>query len=66
MSNIRPARADQMQAAKNAVTALREARNFARKADSPKTLAAIQTAIKSAEGAVRHAKRRHVRTNANA
>ncbi len=66
MPKLRPAQKAHLQAAKDAVNALRDARTFARKADSPKTLAAIQTAIKSAEGAVRHAKRRHARTNANA
>lgn len=62
MPKLRPAQKAHLQAAKDAVNALRDARTFARKANSPKALVAINKAIKSAEGAARHAANRHART----
>lgn len=62
MPKLRPAHKGQLQAARDAVNALRDARTFARKANSPKALVAINRAIKSAEGAARHAAHRQSRT----
>ncbi|PKP98565.1 MAG: hypothetical protein CVT76_02160 [Alphaproteobacteria bacterium HGW-Alphaproteobacteria-15] len=54
MPKLRPAHKGQLQAARDAVNALRDART----SNSPKALVANNRAIKSAEGAARHATRR--------
>jgi hypothetical protein len=57
MPKLRPAHKGQLQAARDAVNALRDART----SNSPKALAAINRAIKSAEGNARHAAHRQSR-----
>ena len=62
MRTIRPANVEQAAADDAAVLALRTARDVARKAGSPCTLALIRRALRSAEGAQRHAAHRRRRT----
>ena len=58
MRSLRPATRAQTDAASATIAALRQARDHARKADSPRTLERILKALKSAEGARRHAAHR--------
>jgi hypothetical protein len=58
MPKLRPAHKGLLQAARDAVNALRDART----SNSPKALVAINRAIKSAEGNARHAAHRQSRT----
>ena len=62
MGRLRPATQAEADAAAATITALRTARDNARKAGSPRTLARILRALTSAEGAQRHVQHRHSRT----
>lgn len=55
---LRPATAAHLFSARQALRCLRCARDYLKAADSPEALEATRRAIKSAEGAVRHAERR--------
>ncbi|QNE07802.1 hypothetical protein [Croceicoccus marinus] len=62
MRQIRPASAEESDAADAVIVALRTARDLARKAGSPRTLDRIRQALKSAEGAKRHVAHRRTRS----
>ncbi|WP_228244187.1 hypothetical protein [Porphyrobacter sp. GA68] len=64
MRPLRPATQAEADAAAATITALRVARDYARKAGSPRTLDLILRALKSAEGAQRHVAHRLHRTAA--
>jgi len=55
---LRPAMPDDLARIKEALARLREARRLMREAGAPLSTAKIGHAIKSAEGAMRHAERR--------
>lgn len=59
---LRPATAAQVDCAKLALDRLRDARRWAQQADSPRLVARIESAIKSAGGALRHVEGRLIRT----
>ena len=61
MRPLRPATQAEADAAAATIAALRIARDHARKAGSPRTLARIRLALTSAEGAQRHALHRRKR-----
>ena len=61
MRPLRPATQAKADAAAATIAALRIARDHARKAGSPRTLARIRLALTSAEGAQRHALHRRNR-----
>ncbi|MEP3145496.1 hypothetical protein [Qipengyuania citrea] len=63
MRPIRPATLEQTDAAAGVLEHLRIARQLARKAGSPRTLARIRSALKSAEGAHRHIAYRYHRSD---
>lgn len=56
--SLKPASHDNVIQAENALACLRQARNWLRNADSPRSLARVLAAIKSTEGAIRHLGRR--------
>lgn len=56
---MRPAEYYQVTSCKEAIDYLRNARFYLKHADCPKTLARVRSALKSAEGALRHAHRRY-------
>lgn len=66
MTAPRPHTADTDNALADALVLLRHAREAAKKADSPRAAAAIRRALKSTEGAQRHANRRRAYTTAAA
>jgi hypothetical protein len=62
MGHIRPARTDTRANVRAALRHLRIARDLLRKADCPRALEKTRAAIKSADGADRHASHRSMRT----
>ena len=62
MRPIAPATQGQAEAAEAMIAALRTARDHARRAGTPRTLARILLALSSAEGAQRHVRHRLHRT----
>ncbi|WP_454629575.1 hypothetical protein [Bradyrhizobium cenepequi] len=63
MRTIKPATRDNAIQLDNAITHLKKARAWMRGADSPKALEALQSALKSSEGAKRHMQHRLNRAN---
>ncbi len=58
MRNLRPATTDQAANLLNALEAMRTARRLIGKADCPQSKKRLDAALKSAEGALRHMRRR--------
>ncbi len=64
MRTIKPATQDNAIQLGNAIAKMKEARAWMKGADSPKALEALQSALKSAEGAKRHMQHRLSRQSA--